>query len=169
MKLLAWNYRGLGNAPAVQGLLRCQKSEEADVLFLSETKMDEKRMSVIKRKLGVEHMEVVDCEGKGGGIAVLWREGVNLVLRSKSKYHIDMQVETTGEDKWRFTGIYGEAQTELKYKTWELLRSLHSEVTGSIPWLCVGDFNEILFHHEKEGGVPRSQVCLDRFKGVLEE
>lgn len=67
-----------------------------------------------------------------------------------------MQVETTGEDKWRFTGIYGEAQAELKYKTWELLRSLHSEVTGSIPWLCVGDFNEILFHHEKEGGVPRS-------------
>jgi hypothetical protein len=24
------------------------------------------------------------------------------------------------------------------------------------------------FHHEKEGGVPRAQVCLDRFKNVLE-
>jgi hypothetical protein len=21
-----------------------------------------------------------------------------------------------------------------------------------IPWLCAGDFNEILYHHEKEGG-----------------
>ena len=48
--------------------------------------------------------------------AVLWREGINLVLRRKSKYHIDMKVETTGEEKWRFTGIYGEAQTEEKYK-----------------------------------------------------
>ena len=48
--------------------------------------------------------------------AVLWREGINLVLRSKSKYHIDMKVETTGEEKWRFTGIYGEAQTEENIK-----------------------------------------------------
>jgi hypothetical protein len=40
---------------------------------------------------------------------------------------------------------------------------------NSLPWLCAGDFNEILFHHEKEGGVPRSQACLDRFKEALED
>jgi hypothetical protein len=61
----------LGNAQAVHGLLRCQKSEEADVLFLSEMKMDEKRMDTLRKKLGLAHMEVVDCEGKGR-IAVLW-------------------------------------------------------------------------------------------------
>lgn len=38
-----------------------------------------------------------------------------------------------------------------------------------MPWLCTGDFNEILNHHEKEGGVPRSQVCLDNFKQALED
>ena len=37
-----------------------------------------------------------------------------------------------------------------------------------MPRLCAGDFNEILYHHEKEGGVPRTQYCLDRFKGALE-
>ena len=100
--------------------------------------------------------------------AVLWREGINLVLRSKSKYHIDMKVETTGEEKWRFTGIYGEAQTEEKYKTWDLLGRLHSEMTNHMAWLCAGDFNEILYSYEKEGGAPRSQGCMDRFRGVLE-
>ena len=78
MKLLAWNCRGLGNAPAVRGLLRCHKAEEADILFLSETKLDDKRMLVFKKKLGMANMEVVDCEGKGwkllrfGGEGLMW-------------------------------------------------------------------------------------------------
>jgi hypothetical protein len=32
-----------------------------------------------------------------------------------------------------------------------LLGVLHSEITEPIPWLCAGDINEVLFHHEKEG------------------
>jgi hypothetical protein len=81
-------------------------------------------------------------------------------------------MEVKGEDNvmWRFTGVYGESRAELKYLTWELLRDLFSQhETNPMPWLCAGDFNEILFHHEKEGGVPRSQACLDRFKEALED
>lgn len=68
MKLLIWNCQGLGNTPAVQGLLNCQKSMCPDVTFLSETKSDEKRMKVLRVKLGLEFMEVVDCVGKAGGL-----------------------------------------------------------------------------------------------------
>lgn len=79
MKLIAWNCRGLGNAPAVRGLLNCQKSKDADVLFLSETKSDEKKMITLRRKLGMENMEVVECEGKGGGGELLCYGGRGLV------------------------------------------------------------------------------------------
>jgi exonuclease III len=168
MKIIAWNCRGLGNSPAVHGLLKCQKSEEPDILFLSETKMDERRMETIRVKLGMSKMEVVDCVGKGGGIAVLWRRGIDLVLRSKSKYHIDMEVLETGGSWWRFSGVYGEAHSERKHKTWEMMEELRLQQPQGIPWLCAGDFNEVLFHHEKEGGVPRAQSCLDRFKASLE-
>lgn len=51
---------------------------------------------------------------------------------------------------------------------WELMEWLKVDDDDNMPWLCVGDFNEILFQHEKEGGNPRSQVCMDRFKGALE-
>jgi exonuclease III len=44
MKLVSWNCRGLGKRPAVWGLLELQNSEKADVLFLSETKMDRHRI-----------------------------------------------------------------------------------------------------------------------------
>ena len=36
------------------------------------------------------------------------------------------------------------------------------------PWLCAGDFNEILYSWEKEGGVPKPQAQMDRFKEALE-
>ena len=44
MKLVAWNWRGLGNRLAVRGLLDLQKSEGVDNLFLSEIKLKESRM-----------------------------------------------------------------------------------------------------------------------------
>ena len=100
-------------------------------------KMNEKRMDTLTNKLGLAHMEVVDCEGKGG-IAVLWSRGVNLLLQSKSKYYIDMEVSETGGDGWRFTGVYGEVKTELKFKTWEMLVDLQTQHPPSISWLCRG-------------------------------
>lgn len=167
MKILAWNCRGLGNAQAVRGLLRCQKSEQADILFLSETKLDKKRMESFKFKLGLGNLVVVASEGQGGGLAVLWRKGINIVVRDSSKNYIDMDIIEDGGYIWRFTGIYGEPKTELKHRTWTIMRNL--KLTRNLPWLCAGDFNEVLYQHEKEGGCPRSQLCMDRFKGALED
>ena len=89
-----------------------------------EMKLDKRRMEMIRVKLGMAKMEVVDCVGKVRGIAVLWRRGINLVLRNKSKYHINMEVLETGGSWWRFLGVYGEAHSELKYKTWEMMEEL---------------------------------------------
>jgi hypothetical protein len=33
----------------------------------------------------------------------------------------------------------------------------------------MGDFNEILFSHEKEGGTQKLQSCVDKFREALEE
>jgi exonuclease III len=79
MKIVAWNCRGLGNRPAVRGLLECQKTEEADILFLSETKLDKRRMERFRWLLGLSNMVVrtvlekegvLLCFGEGG---LMWR------------------------------------------------------------------------------------------------
>lgn len=107
-------------------------------------------MEKFKLMFGLGNMEVVDSEGKGGGLAVLWRRGVNVVVRNSSKNHIDMDVTDEDDFTWRFTGMYGESQVELKHRTWSLMRDRHA--MRELMWLCAGDFNEVLHQHEKEGG-----------------
>jgi len=68
MKIVAWNCRGLGNRPTVRGLLDCQKTVGADILFLSETKLDKRRMERFRWMLGLSNMVVKDCVGKGGAL-----------------------------------------------------------------------------------------------------
>lgn len=35
-----------------------------------------------------------------GGLTVLWRRGISMVLESKSRNHIDLEVSETGGDPW---------------------------------------------------------------------
>ena len=49
--------------------------------------------------------------------------------------------------------MYGHPEEERKAETWRLMRHLHA--CGTLPWLCLGDFNEILSSDEKRGGNPR--------------
>ena len=68
--------------------------------------------------------------------------------------------------KWRLTGVYGESRQGEKEKTWRLLRTLHGQ--SSLPWRCMGHFNEVLFAGEKEGGPTRAPGCMEVFRQTLE-
>jgi exonuclease III len=139
----------LGNASAVRGLLDLQKRESPDILFLSETKMDWRRIERFRWSLQMPNVVVKDCMGYSGGLALFWKRDVDITIKSISKYHIDALVKEEDGWVWRLTGIYGEPKAEGKGKTWRILRTLNNLYKK--PWLCLGDFNEILFGHEKEG------------------
>lgn len=67
--------------------------------------------------------------------------------------------------EWSLNGIYGDPVWDQKERTWEALRSLQGRMDE--PWLVLGDFNDILFHHEKEGGRPRTQRQLQAFSDAI--
>ena len=60
-----------------------------------------------------------------------------------------------------------EPATEKKDLSWKALHVLNA--ARRRPWLCLGDFNEILLEGEKEGGQKRNQACMDRFREALED
>lgn len=143
MKIVTWNCRGLGNGPAVRGLLAMQKEEDPDILFLSETKMDQNRMEGFRWKLGMDNVVVKKCEGKSGGLAIFWKKKVTLHLNAVSRLYIDVDVVEKDGFIWRFTGIYGEPRSDKKDLTWKAMRTLNAHAKK--PWLVSGDFNEVLF------------------------
>ncbi|XP_074315672.1 uncharacterized protein LOC141651878 [Silene latifolia] len=91
----------------------------------------------------------VDSMGKAGGLAFLWRKEVTCTFRSTSVHHMDFNIHGI-EVSWRVTGFYGWPAMSDRHLSWELLRLLCSQETD--PWLCIGDFNEILYANEMKGG-----------------
>ena len=63
--------------------------------------------------------------------------------------------------------MYGFPKPEDHHLTWELLRSLAQN--DGVPWLIGGDFNEILWSHEKFGGPIRVARQMEEFREVVEE
>ena len=103
------------------------RSYNPTVFFLCETKQKEKTMKRVQWSLGFENGVCVDGKGKGGGLVLWWRDGIDVVAQPWCQYYLDAIVKTE-EGTWRFTGIYREPRAELRNKTWEVLRYLKSKM-----------------------------------------
>jgi hypothetical protein len=109
---------------------------------------------------------VQPSDGRRGGILMMWKREVKIVQIYAEPNYIDVRVEE-GENKiWRFTGMYGEFKWADKYKTWDRIRSIYQQ--NSLPWLVIGDLNEILYAHEKEGGIVRPERFRQAFHDALD-
>ena len=92
--------------------------------------------------------------GHSGGLGFYWRSLINLTIEGSNKYYIDDVVDKGLESEWRFTSFYGEPNIARRNEAWIKLRSLNSRPER--PWLCCGDFNDIIIQDEKLGGATRS-------------
>ena len=125
-------------------------------------------MEKLQVTLGFDNCMVVDSIGKSGGLALLWLSEVCLEVVSFSNQHIDSKIsDSASEEGWRFTGFYGNPVVGDRWKSWNILRRLSESQT--LPWLCAGDFNEILYDNEKMGGALRATKQMEDFRTVLHE
>ncbi|PWA33159.1 hypothetical protein CTI12_AA624890 [Artemisia annua] len=69
--------------------------------------------------------------------------------------------------EWRGSGIYGWPTNQDKYRTWMLLHSLKS--SSMLPWVCFGDFNEVLYTFEKVGARGCNMRELEAFAASCQE
>lgn len=67
---------------------------------------------------------------------------------------------------WRCIGIYGNPESTQKHHTWTLLKRLAA--LSSHPWCCFGDFNEILYLHEKKVGNDRNRNVIADFREAVQ-
>lgn len=75
-------------------------------------------------------------------------EEVHVTIQNYIMRHINTIIilEVDGV-KWKFTGLYGHLEIARRKKGWALLPSL--AWFNPLPWLCIGDFNEIIYVSKK--------------------
>jgi hypothetical protein len=64
-------------------------------------------------------------------------------------------------------GMYGDPSPSKRVNSWALMGRL-SEV-DSLPWVCGGDFNEVLCMNEKLGGSEKSISGMIRFRQAVDK
>ena len=166
MSFLFWNVRGLGNQCTVHELENFIWAQDPTALFLAEMWAGEARLVSLCAELGFDHHWVTPKINRLGCLALFWKNSLKIEVISSLLNHIDAVIEGSLENKRRFTSIYGFADPAKKCDTWALLRRLHR---NSLLWLCTGDFNEILWSHEKCGLSPRGESPIKDFRDVLNE
>ncbi|KAK5812073.1 hypothetical protein PVK06_027472 [Gossypium arboreum] len=86
----------------------------------------------------------VNSDGRSGGLAMLWMEGIDVAIQNYYSHHIDSLIS--------FVDVLGRVE-----------RSVREDL------IMVGDFNAIANDDKKEGGRRKSRVSMKEFCDVLEE
>lgn len=129
MKIIIWNYRGLGNPRAVRASLRLISLENPNVLFLMETQLKQEELRSIQHKSGFHFCHGMNCSGKGrdkaGDLALLWDDMKNLTITYFSINHVsDFIMEESDDQKGFFNGVYGFLEEQNKRRTSQLIQDL---------------------------------------------
>ncbi|KAK6117876.1 hypothetical protein DH2020_048376 [Rehmannia glutinosa] len=72
---------------------------------------------------------------------------MEVTVNVSSLHVIDATIREQGApNPWHISCIYRWPEENNKQHTWQLIRDM--KPNQDISWLCIGDFNEILYHHE---------------------
>lgn len=123
-----------------------------------ETKKKKAYLERIRCRLGFDNLFIVPRKNLSGGLALFWTNELDLHICTFSPHHIDAVVNPRVDDTWRFTSFYGAPEVANLEDSWIVLCHLRSQL--SMPWVCIGDFNEIWRIQEKSRGCiwPESQM-----------
>ncbi|MBA0573533.1 hypothetical protein Golob_000803 [Gossypium lobatum] len=143
-----FNCRGLRYPATVLELKQLLIANNPDVVFLCEIKMHSNNFTCIQNQCRMAECLAVSSEGHSGGLAMLWKDGVNVTIQNYSSHHIDSLVRMESHNNIRFTGFYGHADLNLRSRPWDILRIVRISVRED--WILGGDFNAVTYKAQKE-------------------
>ncbi|KAK4386390.1 hypothetical protein Sango_2509600 [Sesamum angolense] len=164
---LSLELSGAGPPWTVHTLKEHIQLHRPSLVFRSETNYKSRRCDRVKNLVNYNRVGV-DSVGKGGGLLLLWCKDLDVWLQSFLSHHIDMTVKSEDyPERWRFTGFYGYPEVGNRKEGWTQLRKLTQQSVR--PWICAGDFNEISYQQEKQGGLPWAHRQMRDFRECLDD
>ncbi|KAL4304565.1 hypothetical protein GQ457_10G010000 [Hibiscus cannabinus] len=124
-------------------------------------------MNALKARFHFSGSFYVDPIGKSGGLALWWKDEVDISILSATKNFIDTSISIDNETPWFGTFLYGCPNKEGKNDVWRALSNLRSK--DSEPWCLMGDSNIVISQSEKLGGRPFDPRQTTSFQTLLDE
>lgn len=166
--LITWNCRGAGAKETwlhVQDMIRFHKPS---ILALLETRVSSDVGRRWLKPLGFTNLLAMEAVGFVGGIWVLWDETRVVVEEIFSHNQIvTVAIHDPGGEPWFASIIYASPNHLCRQELWFYLKKLGYLI--HLPWLLIGDFNQIISPLEKHGGSPPNTTRMCQLQEVVTE
>lgn len=168
MMILTWNCQGIGRTLTIQALGDLVRKNRPSIAFLMESKNNTVKLETIRCNLGFDNSCYVDPHGLSGGLALWWNKEVEVEVEMTSKNFMHVIITDRSNQKmWAATFVYGCPSRGGREVVWDAIRGIvRSEF---LPWVCIGDFNQVLSGSDKMGGHIPSQSMISAFHDFISE
>ena len=165
MRTTFWNCRGLGIDLTVRRLKEISRRYLPDIICLSETKKQNDYIRDIACNLGFPFYVTVPPIGLSGGLVIFWKYSVevSVLFQSSNLVHCLMK---SNESSFYFSFVYGPPNPSFRNDLWERIERI-GITRKNLPWIMMGDFNELLGNNEKRGGRIRPEASFQDFRRMV--
>jgi exonuclease III len=163
VNILTWNCRGVLNPCFRKALLDTLNINSPEILILTETRLGGDRAAELARSLPFDEFLSTNTIGFARGIWILWqKEAVEVDHLCSTEQEIHASVKVRGSNSlWLLFAIYASPRRSKRRILWENLKIIAS--LHNLPWIMLGDFNDILSCEEKWRGNRPSNSRIQEF------
>lgn len=145
---------------------RDTKKYHPGLLLLPETKNKKTVLQGIQLDLGYYHLFTVEPHGLSGCLALFCMEEFQVNVLFSNNRMIDVKAVIDGMQVF-LTFVYGDPVHARREMVWERLTWF--ALYRVEPWFMIGNFNEIIRHHEKQGRRTRSKASFLPFRKMIQD
>nr|XP_023878277.1 uncharacterized protein LOC111990725 [Quercus suber] len=168
MNVVVWNCRGALGANFKTAVMELVRIHQPAMMIITETKVGNNRAKEITDLLPFDGALHADTVGYAGGIWLLWFTDlvdISQLASTEQEIHALVQVKSSNTS-WIISAIYASPRYVDRRLLWDNLTTVAS--LHNLPWIMLGDFNEMLNNSEKFGGLPINIGRALKFKACLD-
>ncbi|XP_075658633.1 uncharacterized protein LOC142628410 [Castanea sativa] len=160
---MVWNCRGVLSPKFRQTIMHMVKKSASDILIVTETRIRGDCAKEITDRLPFDGAIRTDTIGYTGGLWVLWNSAaveVSHIASTEQEIHDTVKVSSSNLS-WLLTTIYASPRFQERSILWNNLMEVAAN--HNLPWIMMGDFNEVLMGSEKFEGRPSLNNAITSF------
>ena len=165
MKMIAWNCQGAGSESFRTHAYELHRRHHPDILIIVEPRIAEGRAQAVIDTLPYTHSRKVDPTGFSGGIWLLWNESssfnIEIITHSDHSLHALVKVQSPSIT-FVLTAVYASPNFAKRKIFLNYLENLATTI--NLPWVLLGDFNDMISENEKMGGLSLNKTRLAAFR-----